>query len=550
MKDNGYISIMIDGATDSSVKENEAIICRCIQDGKPVNKLLGLLTLEHCDANGVLDAIKKAFSDESIDYPDFLQRLVGFCSDGASVNFGKDNGVKTKLTRCCPWLVSIWCLPHRLELTVMAMLKDCREADQVIEVLHWIYKTYHYSPKSRRELKTLATELGVNIRNPARVKGTRWTPHLQKALYILLHNDRNNTELGQFGVVLQHSEHLASTSKNAEIRGRSLNVAKRMKTFSFLAMAHFLLDLFGIISSLSEKLQSNKTILPTAISALQSAITRLDNLVVRPVPQGFLHQLLSSVAANQEDNFKFQDAVISNVPADVEAEPSRMIASLPNTLKEAIKSAVTKTTKGMKNRMSAFLSDPSDTELQGEARAVASFRIFNHDSWPEGDNDLVDFGDEEVNILLDWFKEPLSRNECNLENVLGQWGSLKTLVVREFQDKSYSGLWSTFLMKQPYKSDYKDLLHLVQILLVMPISSAQCERVFSAQNRIKSDVRSSLHTQTLEDLIRISADGPALEDFEPESSAIKWTASANRPRKLQYTDWPDVLIPEDESDDN
>ena len=38
-------------------------------------------------------------------------------------------------------------------------------------------------------------------------------------------------------------------------------------------------------------------------------------------------------------------------------------------------------------------------------------------------------------------------------------------------------------------------------MLVIPISSAQCERGFSAQRRIKSDVRRSLHVSTKEDLI-------------------------------------------------
>ena len=52
VESNSYISIMIDGATDSSVKENEAIICRYLQEGKPVNRLLGLLELEHAHADG------------------------------------------------------------------------------------------------------------------------------------------------------------------------------------------------------------------------------------------------------------------------------------------------------------------------------------------------------------------------------------------------------------------------------------------------------------------------------------------------------------------
>ena len=45
------------------------------------------------------------------------------------------------------------------------------------------------------------------------------------------------------------------------------------------------------------------------------------------------------------------------------------------------------------------------------------------------------------------------------------------------------------------------LLFLVQIILALLISSANCERAFSAQKRIKSDVRSSL--TRLSDLIFI-----------------------------------------------
>ena len=71
------------------------------------------------------------------------------------------------------------------------------------------------------------------------------------------------------------------------------------------------------------------------------------------------------------------------------------------------------------------------------------------------------------------------------------------------------------LSKEPYKSDYQDVLHLVEILLVLPISSAQCERMFSTQNRIKSAKHSCLETETIEDLIRISSEGPPVNEFDP-----------------------------------
>ena len=60
----------------------------------------------------------------------------------------------------------------------------------------------------------------------------------------------------------------------------------------------------------------------------------------------------------------------------------------------------------------------------------------------------------------------------------------------------------------PYRQYFQFVLHLVEILLVLPISAAQCERAISAQNRIKSGMRVNLGSLTLEDLIRIAAEGP------------------------------------------
>ena len=81
-------------------------------------------------------------------------------------------------------------------------------------------------------------------------------------------------------------------------------------------------------------------------------------------------------------------------------------------------------------------------------------------------------------------------------------------------------------------------------MLVIPISSAQCERGFSAQRRIKSEVRSSLHVSTTEDVICISMEGPELQAFDPTSTVVKWFSSSKRPRcpTFAYRRWPDELI--------
>lgn len=91
-----------------------------------------------------------------------------------------------------------------------------------------------------------------------------------------------------------------------------------------------------------------------------------------------------------------------------------------------------------------------------------------------------------------------------------------------FGDKDYASLWETFLTKMPYKNYFVDVLHLVEIMLVMPISAAQCERAVSAQNRIKSSLRVALGSSTLEDLICIAAEGPSVLNFDPTPAVDKW----------------------------
>ena len=88
----------------------------------------------------------------------------------------------------------------------------------------------------------------------------------------------------------------------------------------------------------------------------------------------------------------------------------------------------------------------------------------------------------------------------------------------QFCNKDYSSLWKMFLVKDPYKSDLKDILQLVEILLLLPISAAGCERMIFLQNRINSILRAALKKSSLEGLIRISAENWSLEEFDTLSS--------------------------------
>ena len=111
---------------------------------------------------------------------------------------------------------------------MLKVQKEVPMVEKLYDTLHLVWKTYHYSAKSRRELNRLGSELGANIRVATSVKGTRWVPHVQRALEVFLTGIPKDGDLsrdaGQYAATFVHMENLAETSRNADIKGRAKHV--------------------------------------------------------------------------------------------------------------------------------------------------------------------------------------------------------------------------------------------------------------------------------------------------------------------------------------
>ena len=70
-------------------------------------------------------------------------------------------------------ILSFHCMPHRLELAMLDVQKSVPMIENVYDLRQLIWKTYHFSPKSKRELKAIGMELGCAIRTPSAVKTQR-----------------------------------------------------------------------------------------------------------------------------------------------------------------------------------------------------------------------------------------------------------------------------------------------------------------------------------------------------------------------------------------
>ena len=172
--------------------------------------------------------------------------------------------------------------------------------------------------------------------------------------------------------------------------------------------------------------------------------------------------------------------------------------------------------------MLCSVTDTQALACSTTSEVVKDMLVFNVDAWPCGTQDLVDFGNNMIDRLTSWFKPTLQKAGCDVDSISEEWFSLKVIVNTTFLDKDYTSLWETMLTKLPYKDEFKNLIHPVEIMLVQPISAAQSERAISAQKRVKNSLRVALGSSTLEDLIRITAEGPSVEEFHPAPVVDKW----------------------------
>ena len=122
-----FYSIQMDGSTDLSNKEEELFFVVYFDprasDGvvHVRNHYLCVREPKTVCAKGLYDCFLKALAYCQLD--EQPSKLIGFECDGANVNMG-GNGVRGMIRADRPWVITVWCLAHRLELALKDALKS------------------------------------------------------------------------------------------------------------------------------------------------------------------------------------------------------------------------------------------------------------------------------------------------------------------------------------------------------------------------------------------------------------------------------------------
>ena len=89
-----------------------------------------------------------------------------------------------------------------------------------------------------------------------------------------------------------------------------------------------------------------------------------------------------------------------------------------------------------------------------------------------------------------------------------------------FKDKVQTLKWETIFDR--YKQDFPKILNLIDFIFTLPASSSENERAFSIMKLTKTDRRTRMNTDMLNDLMTVKIVSQSVQDFNPAQAVSVW----------------------------
>eukprot|EP00057_Strongylocentrotus_purpuratus_P017041 XP_011671515.1 PREDICTED: zinc finger protein 862-like [Strongylocentrotus purpuratus] len=460
LKEAQYFSIMVDGSTDASVKEQELVYVHFVNDktGEVQSNFFCITDVKHATAQGLKDGLDEIFADADMS---LKGKLVCVCADGAAVNMGVNKGLIALLRKDheMPWLIGMHCLNHRLELAAKNAFEKTY-MDEISEMLLSMYYVYQKSPKRLRELRTLGEVMEEVVTKPEKAHGTRWLQHKSRALATLLRS---------YPVIIAHLESMASESSAAD-GARFRGYLQVLTSFKFVMHCLLFYVMLQPLAALSCNLQGESVDLMFAMASLESFHTSMQNLESE-------HEDIED--ASELSKF-LRDITFQDGKAEVEYKNVRLI-NVRSDVFTAFQNSRKIYVKKIRECVDARFSDFNSQLFQ-------AFKVLDTNAWPRDKPSLDQFGHKELNTVFEHFKGLLQ--EVQPESIQMEWNSFKSYWNSSLMDLQSSDVWRAFVKVSTSK--YPNLGLLIRVLLTFPISNAKVERGFSTMRRIKTDWRCRL----------------------------------------------------------
>ncbi|KAJ8027872.1 Zinc finger MYM-type protein 1 [Holothuria leucospilota] len=502
----GLATIIVDESKDTSSKE-QISICLRYADYKEAEGYI--LHEEFLDFHEADDLDAKSLSDQILREVGKLGLrnvdIVGQCYDGASVMSGHVNGVQARLKEHFPNAQYVHCHAHRLNLVLVDICKNVSSAGEFFVLLEALYVFM---------TRSLVHKVFVNFqqRDKARVKelvrlsDTRWVCRYQ-SLSTLRTRYRYVVE------VLEYFCDSQDTKRDPKLVVEARGLLNQVMSVSFVTHLEVLMTLLSHSQALSETLQASDTNLGNAVTMINTVLSIVEETRASGWPD--LVQGITQIC--EENNIptmpqpkrrrkqrEFEDSVLMSPTGHRNQPEGESSADILDDLRvniflpilDAFKSEMTRrfsvSNIAIMRGVDGLLSPSSVNFLKHDA--VGPFVDLYADSL-DVDNRLLkaEMAMARQIILNDNEQKDPDTSEPPGRNITHSFSSMEKLI--------------------PF-ANLPNLRKATQLALTLPVSSAVCERSFSAMKYIKNYLRSTMSNQRLSDLGVIYVSGGRSKELQ------------------------------------
>lgn len=511
MKNARFLSYLSDGSTDAGIREQEIVYSRYVKDGVPVTKYLGIKQLEHAHAGGTLAAIEAVLCEYLETTEVIYGKGVNCNFDGAAVMSGRLSGVRTKMQEKQPGMVFTHCIAHNLELAVLDSIKSDTNLERLQATISAMFLCYYHSPKKRREIKSISDLLEHTFKQFGGLKRVRWLASRHRALSIIETN---------YSALVIHQENIGeSDDANAQT---AKGHVKDIKSVWFVFYLHFSMDFVTTLRSTSLLFQKDALLVCVVNRVIESRISVLESLKQH---HGSNYKRLFENLKLEGDDIVYKSTTL-NKPrgrrrADVDAdEPDRhSIEHYSEVYSRKFEVILSDTQMYLRNRFS---------NLQ---RALLSWMtVFDFKVWPRlFTKEDAAFGFMEIESLAEYYREHGFLTDDEACAIPLEWPLIRSRIL-PLRTQDVLDVYRDLMLEND--EEIRNILILVKLMATVSPSTAACERGFSAMNREKNSLRTSLSDARLQDILRICINGVSLDEFDSESALDQWLSTAKK-RHLQ-----------------
>nr|XP_034570453.1 zinc finger MYM-type protein 1-like [Setaria viridis] len=473
-----------DESSDISHKEQLALCLRYVDKlGRPCEHFIGVVHVDYTTSLSLKNAIEALLLSHGLS----LTQIRGQGYDGASNMKGDIKGLKTLIMQESPSAYYIHCFAHQLQLVLVAVAKgntDCSFFfDQVSILLNIVgvsCKRHDMLRNARLEnvkkaLDCGEIESGTGLHQEMglpRPGDTRWGSHYKTICSIITMYESIHDVLVDLG---DDSTYKDDWTKIHFVTGA-------FETFEFVFFAHLMYIILGYTNELSECLQRREQDILNAVSLVNVAKTRMQEL-----------------RSNGWDNFlervtSFCDKHGVDVPA--------MDGDYVPYGKSARKSRARKQTNDDHFRREVYIGviDQISQELDNRFDEI-NMELMSCMAAFNPSNSFESFDAQKLRRLAKFYPKDFSNN-----NLLRLELQLDNYIDDIRKDDRFKGLDNivdlSFKLVQTKRHKVYDMVYeLLKLVLLLPVATASVERVFSAMVLVKTKLRNKMGDSLLDDCL-------------------------------------------------